>query len=94
MTQMIRKQVYIGKKQQALLSRLAKARGVSEAEIIRQAIEHEATSGQAQTVVTDSSALDDLVRFALSRREHDITEEPLRWRRDDAYAERQERHKS
>ena len=39
MTQMLRKQIYIPKRQQVQLKRLAKARGVSEAEVIRQAIE-------------------------------------------------------
>jgi len=39
MSQMMRKQIYIQKRQQILLKRLARARGVSEAEIIRQAIE-------------------------------------------------------
>ena len=42
MAQMLRKQIYIEKRQQALLKRLAKKRGVSEAEIIRQAIDREA----------------------------------------------------
>jgi hypothetical protein len=44
MSEMIRKQFYIHKRQQILLRRLAAARGVSEAEIVRQAIERE-TSG-------------------------------------------------
>ena len=41
MTHMLRKQIYIPKRQQVILKRLAKARGLSEAEIIRQAIERE-----------------------------------------------------
>lgn len=92
MTQMIRKQIYIAKKQQALLSRLAKARGVSEAEIIRQAIEHEASGGQAQVTVPDAAALDEITRYALARRDLGTTGEPLRWRRQDAYAERLDRY--
>lgn len=39
--QMVRKQFYISKRQDALLKQRAKQRGVSEAEVIRQAIEHE-----------------------------------------------------
>jgi len=38
MSQMMRKQIYIQKRQQARLRRLARARGVSEAEVIRQSI--------------------------------------------------------
>lgn len=92
MTQMIRKQIYLAKRQQALLSRLAKARGVSEAEVIRQAIEREAAGGQAQPVVPDATAMDELVLFALSRRAQGVTGEPLHWSRADAYAERLERY--
>jgi hypothetical protein len=39
MTQMVRKQIYIDKRQRAQLKRAAKARGTSEAELIRQAID-------------------------------------------------------
>ena len=55
--QMIRKQIYLKQTQQLLLARLAKVRGVSEAEVIRQAIEHEATGGHAQAVVSDATAV-------------------------------------
>lgn len=91
MTQMIRKQIYIGGKQQLLLSRLAKTRGVSEAEVIRQAIEREAGGAYVHPVASDSSHLDDIIRYALSRRELGAAGEPMRWKRDDAYAERLER---
>ena len=81
MTQMIRKQIYIGKSQQALLARLAKAWGVSEAEVIRQAIEREATSGLSQRLQPDATALEELIQAALQRRTAGITGDPLRWRR-------------
>lgn len=92
MTQMIRKQIYIANKHQALLSRLSRARGVSEAEVIRQAIEREATSVQAQFVAPDATALDEIVQFAHDRRSLGVTGQPVRWRRDDAYTERLDRH--
>lgn len=40
-TQMVRKQIYIQRRQDILLKRLSQARGLSEAEIIRQALERE-----------------------------------------------------
>jgi hypothetical protein len=40
MSEMIRKQIYISKRQEQLLKRLSQARGVSEAEIIRNACRH------------------------------------------------------
>jgi len=92
MTQMIRKQIYIAQKQQILLSRLAKARGVSEAEVIRQAIEREASGGQTQPVMPDATALDEIIRFALARREAGVAGQPLRWNRDEAYEERLKRY--
>lgn len=45
MAQMVRKQIYIQRRQQAILRRLARARGVSEAELIRQAIDHHVNAG-------------------------------------------------
>jgi hypothetical protein len=41
---MIRKQFYLYRRQNQLLKRLAEQRGVSEAEIIRQALEREAAA--------------------------------------------------
>jgi hypothetical protein len=90
MAQMIRKQIYIAERQQALLSRLARFRGVSEAEVIRQAIEHEATRVHVQPVTPNTTALDEIIQAALARRELGEVGEPLQWRRDDAYAERLE----
>ena len=52
----------------AVLKRLAKARGVSEAEVIRQAIEREVLLTAAQPTVGDRSALEEFLRFGSSRR--------------------------
>jgi hypothetical protein len=90
--QMIRKQVYISRRHQALLTQLAQARGVSEAEVIRQAIEHEATSGISQSHLSDTTALEEVVTDALSRRQIGVDGEPYRWNREDIYAERGERY--
>ena len=91
MSQMIRKQIYIAEAQQKQLTRLARLRGVSEAEVIRQAIDHEATRVQVHPVTPNTTALDEIIEAALARRELGEVGEPLHWRRDDAYAERLER---
>ena len=91
-TQMIRKQIYIARRQQLLLTQLTKARGLSESEVIRQAIEHEAVGGYAQETEPDTSSLDRLIEFALNRRELDNYDEPLQWSREDAYSERLDRY--
>jgi hypothetical protein len=88
MAQMIRKQIYLEKRQQSLLKRLAKARKISEAEVIRRAIEREAVLGVALSPSLDPTALTEIIRFALNRRQLDVTGEPYQWKRDDAYEER------
>lgn len=92
MTQMIRKQIYIARRQQQLLTQLTKVRGLSESEVIRQAIEREATGGLTQAIAPDPASLNSLIEFALSRRKIEGDGEPLQWRREDAYAERLDRY--
>jgi hypothetical protein len=87
MTQMLRKQIYIPRRQKILLGKLAKARGVSEAEVIRQAIEREAALSAAQPVAGDRSALEDFIRFGLSRRAGQDTTQRS-WTRQELYEER------
>ena len=89
-TQMVRKQIYIQKRQDILIKRLSQARGVSEAELIRQAIERE-LSGSAQPVSGSVSAVDDFARLALSKRAQSTQSEPYHWNREEIYAERENR---
>lgn len=83
MTRMVRKQVYIEPRQEALLKRLVRETGATEAEIIRQAIDH-----QTKTFLfprRDLSAWQEERDF-ISRL---IQQGPLpggrRWRREDLY---------
>ncbi len=87
MGQMQRKQIYIPERQQSQLKRLSKQRGVSEAEIIRQAIEREMLSAATRPLSGDSSALEDFIRFGLSRRAVEETT-GRGWTRDELYEER------
>ena len=88
---MVRKQVYIHKRQQALLKRLSKLRGMSESEIIRNAIEREASITAAQAPFDSRKALDEIFQFALSLRDRGVTGEPYKWNREELYAERENR---
>lgn len=90
-TQMVRKQFYIHRRQEALLKRLAQTRGVSEAEIVRLAIEHEAGVNPSQPAVNEQSAIDDFAKLALSKRSLVTKAEPYRWNREEIYAERESR---
>ena len=84
MAKMLRKQIYIEVRQQAILRRLAKQRDVSEAEVVRQAIEREALHDATQSIVYGHAALEQFIRFGLSRQM--TTETTSRaWTRDELY---------
>jgi len=64
MSDMVRKQIYLHQRQEAQLKRLARLRGLSEAEIIRQAIDREAAAGSALARPADSrAALQEILDF-------------------------------
>ncbi len=91
MQQMIRKQIYIERRQEARLKRLAKQRGVSEAEIIRRALDRELNTGSTTNVQRNPDAWKQALEFMQSRRQQVTAgEEPYRFRREDAYEERLE----
>ncbi|MGC1377022.1 MAG: CopG family transcriptional regulator [Anaerolineales bacterium] len=87
---MVRKQIYIPKQQDALLKRLAKQRGVSEAEVIRRALTREV---EAPAPVQDAQkALAKMSAFAEERKTKFAGQgEPFRWNRDELYDERESR---
>ena len=88
-TQLMRKQIYIHKRQQILLRRLAKERGLSEAEIIRQAIDREAANSVPVPSYASQDSWDPAVAFMRSLADRrDQFREPLRWNRAELYEER------
>jgi hypothetical protein len=88
MTQMIRKQIYIHKRQQLLLKRLARRWGVSEAEVIRRAIDQQIQLAADLPLPPDPQALEAIIQFALERRRTNGLSEAYQWKREDAYEER------
>ena len=54
--EMVRKQIYIEERYERLLKRISKARGVSEAELIRQAIERETIEEKPFLLAPDQAA--------------------------------------
>jgi len=90
-TKMVRKQFYILKRQDELLKRLAEARGVSEAEIVRQAIEREVAGTTSQRAAIERSAWQEVVAFVEARQAAGIRGQPYRWNREEIYAERENR---
>jgi hypothetical protein len=91
MSEMVRKQFYIHERQHILLRRLSQARGVSEAEIVRQAIEREATGVSPQAPLPDRAAWEEIVEFVEARKALGPDGEPYQWDRQDAYQERESR---
>ena len=93
MTQMLRKQIYIEKRQQTLLKGLAKKRGVSEAEIIRQAIEREARDSPARALPLDHEAWEQALAFMKAlQATGPLPDQRRTWKREDAYEERLSRY--
>jgi hypothetical protein len=92
MSQLVRKQIYIEKRQQAQLKRTAKARGVSEAELIRQAIDRQ-LAGAPQALPNNPEAWERALSLMRSlQRQGPIPDRRRRWTREDIYEERENRH--
>jgi hypothetical protein len=84
-------QIYIADRHERLLKRISKTRGISEAELIRQAIDRETIGGNAFSFEPDQAAWDEILRFVENRKSLCSSRRPYRWNRLDAYAEREKR---
>ena len=91
MTTMVRKQIYIPRRQEILIKRLSQARGISEAEVIRQAIEREINRELIDIHPEKLSAWDQLMQAVEERKAEAQPGEPYRWNREEIYAERENR---
>ena len=90
---MVRKQIYLEERQEARLKRIARGRGVSEAEVIRQAIDRHVTGVSVATGGGDPTVWESALRFMRSLAARPRKGRPGRtWKREDAYAERLSRH--
>lgn len=85
MERMIRKQLYIESRQEAILKRVARERGVSEAEVVRCAIEQEAQREPVIPGELDLSAWREAKAFMESLAARGAAEGGRSWKRDDAY---------
>jgi Ribbon-helix-helix protein, copG family len=94
MTQLIRKQIYIEKRQDALLKRQAKLRGVSEAELIREAIDKQlAQAAVRKPVPPDQDAWERALKFMKELRDRGpLPVQGRTWSREDGYEERLSRY--
>jgi len=90
MSRMVRKQVYIESRQDTTLKKQAKILGMTEAEIIRQAIDHQMASVQLE--VRDLKAWEREKAFIAKRMAKGPASGGRRWKREDAYEERLTRY--
>jgi hypothetical protein len=89
MSDMVRKQIYISRRQQTLLRHLSEQRGLSEAEIVRQAIDREALVPASQAYASDEQSWQEALAFMRSLRERaDQFSGPYHWNREELYEER------
>lgn len=90
MSRMIRKQVYLAPEQDAILKERARLLGVSEAEVLRRAIDLQKTA--SLTHVRDPESWDREKRYIEERMAAGLTAKPRRFKREDAYEERLNRY--
>lgn len=90
---MVRKQIYLPRRQDALLKKLASQRGVSEAEGFRQALEREARAPAPASPGRQSGALGGIFAFVetLKQRPEFMAHASYTFQRQDLYAERESR---
>jgi len=86
MPRMVRKQVYIESHQETTLKKQAKSLGITEAEVIRRAIDRQMIS--VRLGAKDKKAWEREKTFIANRMAKGPTSRGRRWRREDAYEER------
>jgi len=88
MAGMVRKQVYIEKRQDEALKRAARRRGVTEAELVREALDMRSRDSRAG-VTPDRDAWLSFKRFVLrERKKGRLPARGRTWTRDELYEER------
>ena len=90
MAAMVRKQVYIEERQERVLKRISKTRGVSEAELIRRAIDRETTEGKSGLFQPDPAAWDRILLQVNKRVSSAGGGRPYQWNRLEIYEKREE----
>jgi hypothetical protein len=89
---MVRKQIYIEKRQRDQLKRAAKAHGLSEAELIRQAIDQRLAGG-AKKLPRDPEAWARAMALMRSlQAQGPLPDRRRNWTREDLYEERESRY--
>jgi hypothetical protein len=92
MSEMIRKQIYIQKSQEARLKKIAESRGVSEAEIIRRALEVELRHAGYRSAY-NREAWERIRTFIFEMEKRGpVAPKKRDWKREDLYEDRMKRY--
>ena len=93
MVRMVRVEVYIKPRQEALLKYLSQTGGVSESELIRQAIDQQMSTGQARLLPPDPVAWEEAYQFMLDLLARGpVKDEARTWTCEELYGERTTRY--
>ncbi|MDP2936838.1 MAG: hypothetical protein Q8O86_10155, partial [Dehalococcoidia bacterium] len=90
MSRMVRKQIYIKPGQEETLKRRAKELGITEAELVRRAIDQ--ISRSYASVPPNLQAWEEEKEFIRKHRSMDVPQTGRTWTRDELYEERLERY--
>jgi hypothetical protein len=95
MAGMVRKQIYIEPRQEVLLKQVAKKESVSEAELIRRALDRQLSGGRLKSPPPDPLAWEEAYQFMMELRVRGPIEGQVRtWKREELYEERVSRYDS
>jgi hypothetical protein len=89
MSRMIRKQIYLEARQDRRVKQVAQTGGLTEAEVIRAALDGRYLYGEERGPEPDETAWAEALAFMESMRpDGSALKRPLEWKRDDLYEDR------
>ena len=88
MTNMVRKQIYLEKRQAKAIQQKAEVLGFSESELIRQAIDRDLFGGTGIPNMPDPAVWETIQSFIQSRANQPLSGQPYQFNREELYEER------
>ncbi len=88
MGEMVRKQIYLEKRQVRAVRRKAEVLGVNESELIRQAIDRDLYGGEGLPNRPDPAAWEEIEAFLASLADKPLAGEPYQFNREELYDQR------
>jgi len=88
MSDMIRKQIYLERRQVKAVRNKAKVLGMNESELIRQAIDRDLYGSGSTSNRPDPEAWDEIEAFLMSQKDKPLAGDPYKFIREEIYQER------